>query len=62
MDLSIKIGYLSIRNPLLIASGILGSSSLLAKRVFNEGAGGIVIFASTTMMAVLMAVNIAVAV
>jgi dihydroorotate dehydrogenase (NAD+) catalytic subunit len=43
MDLSIKIGYLSIRNPLLIASGILGSSSLLAKRVFNEGAGGIVI-------------------
>lgn len=42
MDLSVEIAGLSIRNPTMLASGILGISYEVFKRVYEAGAGAIV--------------------
>lgn len=39
LDLSIKLSSLSLRNPTVLASGILGVSASLARRVESAGAG-----------------------
>ncbi len=41
-DLTCKVGKITIRNPLLLASGILGESSGSMIRVYRSGAGGVV--------------------
>lgn len=40
--LSIKIGELELRNPTLLASGILGQTGANMKRAWTEGAGGLI--------------------
>ncbi len=42
IDLSVDIGSLHIRNPTILASGILGISYEVFKRVYEAGAGAIV--------------------
>lgn len=42
VDLSVEIAGLSIRNPTMLASGILGISYEVFKRVYEAGAGAIV--------------------
>lgn len=42
IDLSIDIAGLKLRNPLLLASGILGLSASTLIRVYNSGAGGVI--------------------
>lgn len=41
-DLSTRVGALSLRNPLLLASGFLDESAASMIRVWNAGAGGVV--------------------
>lgn len=41
-DLSVDIGELRIRNPTMLASGILGISYEILKRVYESGAGAVV--------------------
>lgn len=41
-DLAIKLGGLSLRNPFIVASGVLGISSKLMARAYNSGAGAVV--------------------
>ncbi len=42
VDLSVNIGSLKLRNPTILASGILGVTSSQLLRVYNAGAGGVV--------------------
>ncbi len=42
MDLPIEVAGLHFRSPLLLASGVVGASALLAKRAVDSGAGGVV--------------------
>jgi dihydroorotate dehydrogenase (NAD+) catalytic subunit len=42
MDLSIEIGSLKLETPLMAASGVIGVSPMLARRVFASGAGCVV--------------------
>jgi len=42
IDLSVAISSLKLRNPTLLASGIIGTSPSLLLRVFKAGAGGVV--------------------
>jgi len=41
-NLIIKVGELWFKNPIILASGILGDKASLLKRAINEGVGGIV--------------------
>ncbi|HNT29922.1 MAG TPA: dihydroorotate dehydrogenase [bacterium] len=41
IDLSVNLGGIKLRNPTLLASGILGVSGETMKRVYESGAGGI---------------------
>ena len=40
--LSVKIGKLSLRNPLMLASGVMGISQKIFERLYEEGIGGVV--------------------
>ncbi len=42
MDLKIELAGIKLRNPTILAAGILGISSSLLKRIYDEGAGCIV--------------------
>ena len=42
MDLSVKIGRKKIKNPIIIASGVLGNKPSLYLRAWQQGAGSIV--------------------
>nr|MDO8089341.1 dihydroorotate dehydrogenase [Candidatus Sigynarchaeota archaeon] len=42
MDISVKLSKLKLRNPTMLASGILGISGSLLLRAANEGAGAVV--------------------
>jgi dihydroorotate dehydrogenase (NAD+) catalytic subunit len=41
-DLTIKLAGLTLRNPTMLASGILGISSSLLSRVYEAGAGCVI--------------------
>ncbi len=42
IDLSVEIAGLKLRNPLILASGILGLSASQLMRAYNAGAGGVI--------------------
>ena len=42
MSLETKIGSISIRNPLILASGIMGTSYSILQRIYNGGVGAVV--------------------
>ncbi|MHA1276787.1 MAG: dihydroorotate dehydrogenase [Candidatus Helarchaeota archaeon] len=42
MDLTTELAGINLRNPTLLAAGILGISSSLLSRIYEEGAGGVV--------------------
>lgn len=42
IDVSVELLGIKFRNPLILASGILGANSNILKKVFNSGAGGVI--------------------